>query len=628
MMTYLIIFLIVSSGSVLGSVFFRKDFECILPFTTCTLALILFLFAVPGLLEQGLYFVLACVVCIYTTCLIYLALTKGFSSFLPRFFSPAFVLFCVSFLLLVYTNYGRHAYLFDEMSHWAVVVKSMFYNDSLATGEFSGITFKSYPPVMALFQYLFVKIPFLLGETEFAEGLMYLAYQVFSLSFIFPFLHVEKWSQFPRAAILAVCLFLAPMLFFSAFYYSLYIDPFLSIVSSCAWAALLLPEHDSKKGHNLIFVMLCASVLILAKDAGAAFAVLLSVAVILAVWSDKLTGQISTVRRKIVFSFLAVAASAVPKLLWSWHLDSMKVVRAFSAPVDIPTFVNVVLGNDNTYRSEVLRLFIDAWTKYSIPFGEFRLTLSYLATTILLLVFLFLVIFFLNRKSAEKAAVRRCLYFLIVVQNLIYIAGLCLMYMFKFSEREALELASFGRYTNIVLLMDYLVVLLLVSRLAIRVSVKACLPIFAACMLLSPLGTVSQLITRWNTFLSHEADLFYGPHWEKVLSHTDESDSIYFISQDDPAYEYFYFRYKLFPQMSKQNDAWSIGPSDDHVSVPLSPELWRETLLRDFDYVFVLRTNDYFSENFASLFSDAADISDSMLYRIDKSSEKLVPVLD
>lgn len=102
-------------------------------------------------------------------------------------------MFGVLFIAFSYFNWGNVAHSWDEMSHWMTAVKSMSYIDDFLTNPDSKAYFKSCPPAMALLQYFFQKVYFMVsGGNIFNEWRMYLVYQMFTLSMIFPFFKFDN----------------------------------------------------------------------------------------------------------------------------------------------------------------------------------------------------------------------------------------------------------------------------------------------------------------------------------------------------------------------------------------------------------------------------------------------------
>ena len=84
------------------------------------------------------------------------------------------------------------------------------------------------------------------------------------------------------------------------------------------------------------------------------------------------------------------------------------------------------------------------------------------------------------------------MFWLSIVELLVYTFGLCIIYMFKFSDFEALSLASFDRYLNIVYLSIWIVLVLLSINLIQHDTVdqnKIAVILLCSVMILTPWST-------------------------------------------------------------------------------------------------------------------------------------------
>lgn len=182
--------IILISGSVFGVFIFGKKFEEILPITCMSIVLVLFLFGMVNRLRFGLYFVIITIIILYVISLIYFLKNRKCKTYFNGFFSPAFLIFVILFIILYYANSGKLAVEWDEFSHWMDSIKAMTDLNDFVTNPASNSMFKTYPPGMAMFQYFFQKLYLRLYPNEvFNEGLMFFVRQIFVLSLFFPFLN-------------------------------------------------------------------------------------------------------------------------------------------------------------------------------------------------------------------------------------------------------------------------------------------------------------------------------------------------------------------------------------------------------------------------------------------------------
>ena len=146
MVSLILWFAFLSSGSVLCAAVWGKKYEEVLPVTCSALVLLLFLFGIAGILKAGVLFVCFLGAAIYIFSAIYIFHNKCHSIFLEKFFTPGFFVFFILLLAACCLNIGKMAENWDEFSHWIDIVKVMATLDDFGTHPGSGSAFMSYPP--------------------------------------------------------------------------------------------------------------------------------------------------------------------------------------------------------------------------------------------------------------------------------------------------------------------------------------------------------------------------------------------------------------------------------------------------------------------------------------------------
>lgn len=118
--------------------------------------------------------------------------------------------------------------------------------------------------------------------------------------------------------------------------------------------------------------------------------------------------------------------------------------------------------------------------------------------------------------------------------------------------------------------------------------------------------------------------LVYRAAFQKLgdeIAKIPETSHIFFISQGTGHYELLAARYIFRPHVLNL-DGWSIGAEGDSsmYTKPITPEEWYEELRESYDYVALYRVNEYFMDNYTSIFLDKNAISERTLYRINKET--------
>ena len=225
---------------------------------------------------------------------------------------------------------------------------------------------------------------------------------------------------------------------------------------------------------------------------------------------------------------------------------------------------------------------------------------------------------------------QKIVYAALVIESIVYILGLCITYMFKFSEYEAVRIASFGRYMNILLQQIMIFILILVINDLINHERQKYFEIFVLCgvLLILPWGEIKDVATRTTVSNTVNTRARYMPIVEQVedlAASTGEIYRINVISQESAGYDRMILRYSLRPHEVVGSE--SIGEpfyEGDIWTININADQWQKELQKDVDYVALYRLNDYFMEVFSEVFENPEDIHENGLYRVDKESGLLI----
>ena len=452
MISLIAFFFILSAGSVVCAAFYGKKYEEVLPVSSSVIVLILFVCGICGALSRGVMIVCAAAVLCYLLAAVKILRENYFYEALKNIVTPAFFLFAGVFVLLAYLNAGKMADGWDEFSHWANIVKTMVMIDDFGTNPQAQTAFASYPPGMSLMQYFVQKLYVMCQSGSYSEWRLYFTYQIFLWTYFLPFLNCKSKNKFSVGIVFAVAFFLCPLLFYQELYTKIYIDPFLGILSGTGLASVFL--QDKKEVFYSARVLLSCSMLVLVKDVGMFFAVFLGIVYIvkyLLMHRDHSyqTGSVYRKSARLLCIPFVMAAVMVPKALWSYNIRVNHATVIFDGAVDLKILWKVLTGCDETYRRTVYLNFCNAVITRTVTIGNTSLSVSYLVMLLLLFMMLLFLCRYLGSRQPFPAGGTQAFLCILAVQALVYIPGLCVTYMFKFSGYEAVNLASFERYMNI-----------------------------------------------------------------------------------------------------------------------------------------------------------------------------------
>ena len=573
-------------------------------------------------------------------------------NFARRFFTPGLLVFCMTYVVLTTLNYGRMAMTWDEFSHWADVVRAMVNVDDFSTNPETRCLFQSYMPGMSLFQYFGQELHLMLDAgADFSEWRLYFSYHIFSCAFILPFLKHLSFRRLGSGAILFCAVCLLPMGLFNHYFpNALYIDAFVGIVAGAGFALV----YCERRKNTLIDLEILSAlfVLVFAKDVGMLYAVFLALATVadraLSLRDEnQVTGEGEKERRMRFGLQIAGIAAAVllPKALWNANIAAHHTKKSFSQPIVFRQLLDVLTGTDQTYRTDVLHSFIQRFFERILPIGSLGISLSAAEVFSILAVGL-MGIHLIYRRAGQKKSSGGIIVAIMLVQVCFYIAGLCVLYMFRFGEYEARILASFDRYLSIAFLtMQMMLVLVCFSYMQWIAShwYAMCLIALTSILLVLPVEGVRSFITRSSVTESIQNRAPYESLSAKLKEITQgERKRVYIISQQTTGYDFYVLRYSIRPcttnsdyPLMKYGEygeiygyAWSLsmtGPlyEGDMWTWQRTPEQWKAEL-QDFDYVMIYHTDETFIRNYASVFADAAQIADGQIYEVDHQTGLLV----
>lgn len=623
MIVNLVFFVIISSGSVWCAWKYNKKYEVTLPITCMSMVLALFLFGLFGKLKAGVFLLIIAGVGLYFLTAVQIfccrkEMKNRLKDFLKNIMTPGLAVFIGIFVVLSMLNAGRMACNWDEFSHWIDIVKVMTILDDFGTNPSSHSSFQSYPPAMSLFQYLLQKI--YQGKNpgaEFNEWRCYFSYQIFYFAIILPFFEKMTFKKPMYIMVGLMVIVCSPLIFFGGFYNSAYIDPFLSVLSGSGLAIIVL--CDKKDIFYSLYIDLLCMILILSKDAGIIFAIVL----ITAYMADAFLTQ-----DKLCLGYKLFEGAIViflPKILWKIKLSLTNARIRFQTHIDFQILFQVLVGKDTTYRTDVLKNYIYAVFEQSIEIGYTGIKLNYISILIFQTVCLYCllkVLICLKKVSNQRAYV---IFTLAVLQMIIYLVGLCIIYMFNFDEYEAVRLASFSRYLNILLLSIWFLLVLLALYIAGNISQQyyrmSLLLLVCAVWIFVPSRNIVDLITRKGVMDSREMRIAYDDIARKIMNVGDKDSTVLVISQETSGFDKLVIRFCVRPIVV--DGEWSIGETfydGDIWTVPMNADTWREELKNGYDFVAIYKVNEYFYNHFSEVFSNPDDIMENEIYRVDKNT--------
>ena len=608
--------LLLFSGSIFLFQFYKLRIESTLPICCTLIVFISFIFGLFGLLNLVIYVLLIIGFVLYLLVVYSVIKNQEIKYLLKKLFTPGLVIYYILCCVFIITTKGKLFSTWDEFSHWGDIVKVMSTLDDFGTNSSSMSIFPSYPPGMALFQYVLEKINYLISDCQFVEWLTYYAYYVLVMSYFLPFTKHISFNKPLKGIVYIAVLLCIPFAFYNGIYYQIYIDPFLSFLFAAGLLHLLFDEeYNAVNALNMYSIMF---MLVLAKDSGLVFAITLLIAYIIKV---NIVNKEDN-KNNVLHSIFGIVSIVLPKLLWLSHLKIHNIVSNYDDKIDFNNLWKVIIGKDTSYRPKVVSNFMLALEKEGVTLNIFNVNVNYIILFITVVI-CFTIIIIKSHNKTNSLITCICA----VITCLIFVMGMCVIYMYKFSEYEALRLAAFNRYINTIYMSMFLFIcisfnILLNTKINKGVFLIGLIMIIILCC---PFDNMSKWISRQ---IIDDASGFRS-QYDEIVSETNkyafENAKIYFISQESDGLDSIVYKLSVRPYKSGGN--YSIGEpfyENDIWTKEKTAKEWQKELVENYDYVALYNLNTYFYTHYYYLFEDPDHIYNNHIYAVDKTWGVLV----
>ena len=514
MLSLVLFFLLISSGSVFATVHYGYNYEETVPITIFCGVEVVFFFGLIDQLRLGVWVVCILAVGLYTASALWIRQQKNRRKIYERLFTPALCAFFVLLLIYAYSISDRAVYLEDEFSFWAISVKKMWYTNKFACSTPKYLTFIEYPPGMQLLQYILM---FLQGD--FTDWRLNFAYGCYVFALAIPFLKGLLFRH-PLPLILST----ASIFCYGTIFYSLNnLQVDLALGATFAYGAAMLCFLKKEDGTwdplACLSVIMSANMLVLIKSAGILFALILLSTLLLIVLLAQRKAVLKVDKQSTLtqkrqrplqkwkpnkWNALYVVTACLPfltKILWkvkySVYLD-LRTADFDARKYNLLEFILILLSKaDGGYRGTIKNNFIQFFLTEKTQIGFLSLTNFQLS---LLLGAAFFLVCYVYREDFSQRIARICTCGFLAFFAVIYWLGLLCSYMYTFSQGEGLGLASIQRYLNIYHTGALLFILFLILRGYGRFQWNPCLfcAILVIFLLLINVQSMESLLSRGN----------------------------------------------------------------------------------------------------------------------------------
>lgn len=578
--------------------------------------------------------------------------------------SPGLWVYLLLFLIIILTSNGDWLGNRDELRHWGIAVRDMFYYDSFAKHVNTTVIMPRYLPFTAIIEYVFVYM-----NGMFSEDILLIAYQTMLLSMLIIVCKpLEKKGGKKLAIPSIVALICVPVIFFNNISSCIMVDSLLAFIMTYA----LICYYTEKLSWLNITRITCALVsLTLIKDIGLIFAGMIA----FIIFGDMVITQIKQKKlniKQLLYPIICVILVLGIYISWQAYLSipvkrtttmtvdttqqgenteetslktsdvsevtveaTVEVADAMSASnVSLEGLINIFKGDGEPFQYQVTRNFItELFDGETYSFGTLKFSF-----VDLLAISAFLVVSLGYFGYWQEGKIRMYAFAgMIFLASILLCAFLQVTYWFSFGIYDGLALTSIDRYLAPYICAVIIAVLYFICDTFCieRDSVKVKYLMATLSVLLMISMPVAGLVLESKDIEGNTTEeITYGhSQIEEILrSVAKRGERAYFVCSNSDGYSEYVFRNTVCPIVSEHMN-WNIVATeelhqeqyalygkeniDDNEAVIFSKEAW-EGQLWESQYVVVFHADELFKKSYSEFFEEPERIGDGCVYRIAK----------
>jgi len=583
--------------------------------------------------------------------------------------SPGLWIYFILFVVIIIVNNGDWLGYRDELRHWGIAVRDMFYYDSFAKHMNTTVILPRYLPFTALIEYVFVYMNGL-----FSEDILLIAYQTMLLSVLITLCRpLQKKCGRKLLVPIVIVMTGVPVIFFNQVSNSIMVDSLLAAITAYI---LICYYSEEMNGFNRIRIISALVVLTLIKDMGLVFAGLAA----LVMFGDLLIAQIREKKlklRELLWPVMYVVIILMVYFSWQFYLslpvrntnqaadsetassvsleepeasntgegaadsETAEISTALSASgISVDGLFKVLTGEGEEYQYQVTRNFlIELFEGDTYGFGLFTVSFVELLA---IAAFLIISLGYFGYWQMDK---NRMYGF----AALIFAAGFCLCaflqvtYWFSFSRYDALDLTSFDRYLapwGCAVLIASLYLVYDGMQYVRHDSRKLNYLILAISAFLLISVPVEGIVIEGKDIEGNTTEeITYGHDTlrEILRSVARRGERVYFVCSNSDGYTEYVFRNAVCPIVS-EHENWNIVSTqevyeeqyalygreniDDNAANVLPLEEWKAEL-RNCQYVVVFHADELFARSYGEVFGGEEAIGDGCVYQVLQSGNDI-----
>ena len=544
---------------------------------------------------------------------------------------PLFIFYAFTGIALGIMFINKISTDYDEMTHWALVVKNMFAYDNFGNLGDTTTMFNRYVPATGIFMYAFQ-----IFNPEFINGHLYAAFDMLMISMllIVPDRYGQKLS-FGFFATLIIMLGI-PVLFKINVYRNLLVDGILAVMTAYIYFAYL-SDRGKANAWTVADVALGCFVILLTKSSGLPLAIfaLVFIAVDVLTRGRKFIKGFFGKKSNVIALCFVVLAIVYAKVSWNMYSEINDTRAGWDSSEMTFGAIIEFFRSPNEFQSAVADKFVNTFFigKFFYEYG------AYLQQPNLFVIGVFAAVAAIVCVRSKKVSYGIGMFAFTLIFILSYGFYMLLMYLFSFSYAESLRLASYPRYFGT-----------LVSALALiwcgitadvflnpetarkkvgNTAVKARPEFWAIPATVLSVGLVAATLFGNAYFVKERAKFTAGyEEWIEAVSELEDTDRVYYAMRDfgykgTCVREYIRIRFYATPtrcsgfteggSYAQGRGAPSAFTGNPFEMNKTSAEQLAE-ILTEYDYFFIDDADEAFKVKYGGLFD--GEIKSKVMYRV------------
>ena len=542
-----------------------------------------------------------------------------------NFFTKGFYSFLLMYLCVYIFDLKRSFSVWDEFSHWGVMIKEMFRLDKFYSTQLSTLmVHKDYPPIIQLFEMFFSKLSGGYSEYSIIKSIHLLSCVLFIPSFCENNKKYNKKNFIIKTLLIIISIFLV-ILFFDqhGIINTIYTDYILAIIVVHLFSIIIF-EDDILSLFNLIRLSVGCSFLVLTKQiALPLYMMILFIFIIDIIFKNKSNlKEIINKKNIIKIIKIIILIIIIPLLCWKgWnnYVEKLDIEQQFKlSDLKLIELKGILTKTDGQlWQQTAAENYINAIETSNMTNSYIKL--SYFQCLILTLLILY-ILFFLTKKIFYKEKIP-IIAITLILGYIGYAFVMLVMYSFSFGSVEGPSLASFNRY-----LPTYVIIcMLLLFSIFVYIenyndpkckSTKIMIIITSALLLIQSPSSISKIIPKLTL---NQATAFES-HAINIKNNVEENSKIFIIAQNSTGDHVFYIKYYMD----------SLTTNLKHFNLPVDNIDNYESYFNDnikdymleFDYLYLAEIDDKFIKNYNFIFEDNL-IEPGKLYKINKEKDNI-----